>query len=113
MTHAGRYYQPTTDIYEMDDRLVVVMDIPGVRREDLAVTVENDVLSVDGKIDLGKYKDLVPVYTEYNIGHFFRRFTLSSIINNQNIIAQVRNGVLILELEKAEEARPRRIKVST
>ncbi|MEX2352944.1 MAG: Hsp20/alpha crystallin family protein, partial [Gammaproteobacteria bacterium] len=92
MTHSGRYYQPATDIYEMEDRLVVVMDVPGVKKEDLAITVEEDVLSVDARIDLNKYKDLAPVYTEYSVGHFYRRFTLSNTINDQNIIAQVKNG---------------------
>jgi len=113
MTHSGRYYQPATDIYEMEDRLIVVMEIPGVKKEDLAITVEDNQLAVDARIDLTKYKDLTPVYTEYNVGHFSRRFTLSNSINDENIIAQVKNGVLILELEKVEQAKPRRIQVTT
>lgn len=113
MTHSGRYYQPATDIYEMDDRLVVMMEIPGVKKDDIAITIEDNVLAVDARIDLTKYKDLTPVYTEYNVGHYSRRFTLSNIINDENIIAQVKNGVLILELEKAEKAKPRRIQVTT
>src|ERR1700722_18417313 len=67
-TVPGRYYIPYTDIYETDETLTVVMEMPGVEKKDLSVTLENDVLRVDGRIDFSKYEGMEPVYTEYNVG---------------------------------------------
>ena len=73
-TIPGRYYVPYADIYETDEALAVVMEMPGVENKDLNVALENDVLRVDGQIDFSKYKEMEPVYTEYNIGHYARSF---------------------------------------
>jgi HSP20 family molecular chaperone IbpA len=110
-TVPARYYVPSTDIYETDDALVVVMEVPGVERGDLDVNLENDVLRVEGRIDYSKYEGLEPLYTEYNVGHFARSFTLSSKIDQQKISAQLDDGVLTLTLKKAKEAMPRRIQI--
>jgi HSP20 family molecular chaperone IbpA len=76
------------------------------------VHLENDVLRVEGRVDFGNYEGLEPLYTEYNIGHFARAFTLSSKIDQQQISAKVEDGVLTLTLKKAREAMPRRINIS-
>jgi HSP20 family molecular chaperone IbpA len=107
-----RYYVPNTDIHETEDSLTVVMEVPGVEKKDIEVNLENDVLRVEGRIDFGKYEGLDPLYTEYNVGHFARAFTLSREIDQQQISAQLEDGVLTLTLKKAAEARPRRIAVS-
>ena len=106
------YYVPTTDIFETDDALTVVMEIPGVERQALEVNIENDVLRVDARIDFSKYEELEPLYTEYNVGHFTRSFTLSNNIDQQQISAQLDDGVLTLTLKKAKEAVPRRIAIN-
>jgi HSP20 family molecular chaperone IbpA len=111
-TVPARYYVPTTDIFETDDALTVVMEIPGVERQALAVNIENDVLRVDARIDFSKYEELEPLYTEYNVGHFTRSFTLSNNIDQQQISAQLDDGVLTLTLKKAKEAVPRRIAIN-
>ena len=67
-TVPGRYYVPYADIYETDDALAVVMEMPGVEKKDLNIALENDVLKVDGRIELSKYENLEPVYSEYNVG---------------------------------------------
>jgi HSP20 family protein len=108
-TVPARYYVPNADIYETDDALVVVMEVPGVEKKDLQVGLENDVLRVEGRIDFSKYDGLDPLYTEYNVGHYSRAFTLSSKIDQQQIAAEVADGVLKLTLKKAREAMPRRI----
>jgi HSP20 family protein len=77
-TVPGRYYIPSADIHETDDALAVVLEMPGVEKKDLNIALENDVLKVDGRIDFTKYKDMEPVYTEYNVGHYSRSFTLSN-----------------------------------
>ena len=111
-TVPSRYYMPNTDIYETDDALTVVMEIPGVQKKDMDIHIENDVLRVEGRVDFGHYEGLEPLYTEYNIGHFARAFTLSSKIDQQQITAKVEDGVLTLTLKKAREAMPRRITVN-
>ena len=111
-TVPARYYVPQTDIYETDDALTLVMEVPGVAREDMTVTLENDTLSVEARIDFGKYEGLEPLYTEYNVGHFSRAFTLSSKIDQHSISAEVNDGVLTLTLKKAKEAQPRRIQIN-
>jgi HSP20 family protein len=110
-TVPGRHYIPYADIYETDDALCVVMEMPGVERANLDVALENDVLRVDGQIDFFKYEGMEPVYTEYSIGHYTRSFTLSNKIDRERISAQLDDGVLTLTLPKAKEAEPRRISI--
>jgi HSP20 family protein len=111
-TVPARYYMPNTDIYETDDALTVVMEIPGVQKKDMNIHIENDVLRVEGRVHFGNYEGMEPLYTEYNVGHFARAFTLSSKIDQQQITAKVEDGVLTLTLKKAREAMPKRITVS-
>ena len=111
-TVPARYYVQNTDIYETDDALTVVMEIPGVEKKDVDVNIENDVLRVEGRIDFAKYEGLEPLYTEYNVGHFARAFTLSNKIDQQQIAAQLDDGVLTLTLKKAKEAMPRKIAIN-
>jgi HSP20 family protein len=110
-TVPGRYYIPYADIYETDEALTVVMEMPGVEKSRLNVALENDVLKVDGQIDFTKYRDMEPVYAEYNVGHYARSFTLSNKIDQEKISAQLEDGVLTLALPKAKQARPRRISI--
>ena len=106
-----RYFVPATDIFETEDGLTVVMEVPGVDREAIDINLENDVLKVEAKIDPAKYEGMEPLYTEYNVGHFARSFTLSNKIDRQQISAKLEDGVLTLSLKKAKEAMPRKISV--
>jgi HSP20 family protein len=110
-TIPGRYYVPATDIFETDEALTLTLEIPGVGKDNVDVQIENDVLRVEGKIDYSPYKDIEPVYTEYNVGHYARAFTLSNQVDREAITARVENGVLTLTLPKSKEALPRRIAV--
>src|SRR4029077_11285968 len=76
------------------------MELPGVEKQAIDVNVENDVLRVDARLDFTKYEGLEPLYTEYNIGHFARSFTLSNKIDQQQISAQLGDGVLTLTLKR-------------
>ena len=111
-TVPARAFLPSTDIFESDDVLTIVMEMPGVGREDVDVNVENGVLRVEGRLDFSKYEGMQPVYTEYNIGHYRRSFSLSSKIDQSKIAAEMKDGVLTVNLPKVEEAKPRRISVS-
>lgn len=111
-TIPGRYYVPATDIFETADALTLILEMPGVAKNNVDVRIENDVLRVEGKIDYSPYKDIEPVYTEYNVGHYARAFTLSSKIDRDAITAQVEDGLLTLTLPKSKDALPRRITVN-
>lgn len=111
-TVPARYYVPPTDIFETEDALTVVVELPGVEKKAIEVNVENDVLRIDARIDFGKYEGFEPLYTEYNVGHFARSFTLSNKIDPQKISAELNDGVLTLTLKKAKEALPRQIAIN-
>jgi HSP20 family protein len=111
-TVPARSYVPNTDIFETEDALTLVMEMPGVERKDVEVRLENDVLRVEGRIDFAKYEGLEPVYTEYNVGPFVRAFTVSNKIDQDKISAELADGVLTLTLKKAKEAMPKRIAIS-
>ena len=111
-TVPARFYQPNTDIFEDEGSLTVVMEMPGVQKDNVGITIEKNVLDVEGKIDFSTYEDLEPVYTEYNVGHYKRSFSLSSKIDQSKISADMNDGLLTLVLPKAEEAKPRTISIS-
>ncbi|HZA01917.1 MAG TPA: Hsp20/alpha crystallin family protein [Hyphomicrobiaceae bacterium] len=111
-TIPARLFLPTADIFETDRALTVVLEMPGVSKDNVEVNVDDGILKIDGKIDFSKYEGLRPVYTEYNIGHYTRSFQLSSAIDQNRISAEMRDGVLAVVLPKSEQAQPRRIAVS-
>ena len=111
-TIPARVFVPTTDIFETEQALTLVAEMPGVDKDKVDVSVEDGVLTIQGQLDFSKYEGLRPVYTEYNIGHYRRIFTLSNRIDQNSISAEMKDGVLTLVLPKAEEAKPRRISVS-
>jgi HSP20 family protein len=110
-TIPARIFVPATDIYEGEDALTVILEMPGVEKNNVSIQVENGTLNVEGRLDLGKYRDLQPLYTEYNIGHYSRSFRLSTKIDQSKIAAEMKDGVLSLKLPKVEEAKPRTIQV--
>ena len=111
-TIPARAFVPTTDIFETEQALTVVMEMPGVDKANLEIKIENDVLGVSGRIDFSKYEKLQPVYTEYNIGHYRRSFSLSpSRVDQNKIKAEMKDGLLTLTLPKGEQVKPRRIAV--
>ena len=111
VTRPTRAFLPTTDIFESEEALTMILEMPGVDRDNIEVSVENGVLTVEGKINFGKYEGLQPVYSEYNIGPYRRTFRISSRIDQDKISAEMRDGVITLVLPKAEEAKARRIEV--
>ena len=107
-----RRFVPLTDIFETDQALTVVMEMPGVEKGSVDVSVENDVLTINGRLDFSKYEAMQPIYTEYNIGNYSRSFELSSKIEQDGIKAELKDGVMTLVLPKAEKAKARRIAVN-
>jgi len=110
-TVPARYFVASADIFETGDALTVALELPGVDKNDLEISLENGVLRIEGRIDFARYEGLEPVYSEYNVGHYSRAFTLSDEIDPEGIGAELSDGVLTLTLKKVKEAPARRIEI--
>ena len=110
-TRPGRYFVPDVNIYEFDESLKLWADMPGVKEQDVNITLKDGVLTIVGQVATDMYAGLRPMYTEYNVGNYHREFSLNENIDESKIRATLRNGVLELELPKKEKARPRQIEV--
>ena len=110
-TVPARTFVPTADIFETEPALTVVLEMPGVDKSNVDISIEDNILTVHGRLDFAKYEGLQPVYTEYNVGHYRRSFSLSNKIDQGKISAEMTDGVLTLVVPKAEEAKPRRIPI--
>jgi HSP20 family protein len=111
VTTAG--FVPPVDIYEDEHKLVLKLEIPGVRQEDLDVRMENNTLTVKGERSFqseGKEENFHRVERRY--GSFYRAFTVPNTIDASSIKAEYDAGVLRLELEKRPESKPKQIKVN-
>lgn len=110
----GRSYVPEVDIYETSDGLALRADMPGVDPDKVSVELDDGVLTLQGEVSLAPYEGLRPVYSEYRVGNFTRRFTMprSYSYDPQRIEAKLVNGVLEVRIPKAEQAKPRRIQVT-
>jgi len=107
-----RQFVPDVDIYETDEELVLVADMPGVKSADLDVTLEKNVLTISGRtgpVDVGE-RSLVQA--EYEPGDYYRAFTVSEEIDQKKIEASLKEGVLTVQLPKVKKARPKRIPIS-
>jgi len=104
-------FVPRTDIYETDEAIHVVSDMPGVDAKSIEVTLENRVLEVRGKVVPQQPDGLSLSYAEYGIGDFQRSFTISEEIDRDRIAARVKDGILDLELPKVQAAKARKIAV--
>lgn len=110
-TRERRVYVPLVDIVEGKDETTVIADIPGVDESSVDITVEKNILEIYGKVDPDVPQDMRLVISEYGIGDYHRRFTLSDEIDRDRIQATVKNGVLRLILPKSEKAKTRKIEV--
>ena len=110
-TRPGRYFIPEVDIFESAEGLRLWADMPGVDEKDVEVTLQNGMLTIEGLVSMDLYRNLRPVYTEYNVGNYYRQFVVNEDIDASKIQASIRNGVFEVALPKAETARPRRIEV--
>ena len=104
---------PRADIYETDEDIVVVADMPGVTAESVDITLEDKVLAIDGYTEDWAPEDYQLAYSEYRVGDYRRQFTLSERIDREGIEAKMTDGVLRLHLPKVEEAKARKITVQT
>lgn len=111
VTRAGRTFVPQVDIYETKEGLWLWADMPGVDEQSINVDLADGVLTIEGQVDLKQYENTTPLYTEYYVGNYRRRFTLSNDVDSDRITARMKDGVLELEIPKTERAKPRKITV--
>ena len=110
-TRPGLYFTPSVDIFETDKEITLLADMPGVKAEDLVIDLRDNTLTLEGDIaPVGDQKE-ESVYEEYTTGRFYRQFSLSEVIDQKKIDAQLTDGVLRLLLPKVEKATPRKITV--
>jgi HSP20 family molecular chaperone IbpA len=110
-TRAGeRYITPPVDIFETKEGLTVVADLPGVDQGNLEVRVAEGVLTLQART--AHVAPGTPIDQEYELAHFYRQFELPEEIDTERIRAELKHGVLTLQLPKKEKAKPRQIQVS-
>jgi HSP20 family molecular chaperone IbpA len=108
---AGYVFTPKVDIWETQDAIQIVAEMPGVDDKSVDISLEDRALSIVGRVgpeDIGGYDK---VYSEYQVGNYERTFTIPYDIDRDRIKAAVRQGILKLVLPKSESAKPRRIEV--
>jgi len=110
-TKLGLIFTPNVDIFETDTDITLLVDMPGVKSEDLSIDLRDNILSFSGEISPWENPDEEDILIEYEIGKYFRQFNLSEVIAQENIDAQLNDGVLRLTLPKVEKAIPRKITV--
>jgi len=106
-------FAPATDIYEKADSLLVKCDMPGVLRDHVDITLEDDVLTLTGRQESAEPEGFELLYRGYASGVFRRSFTLGTEIDRAGIKAKLNNGVLEIVLPKAERVRPRKIAIDS
>lgn len=110
-TKPEKYYVPAVDIYESEEAVTVVAEMPGVGREGIEIDLEDSVLTLKGAMRAEEPSDMRVLLREYEPGHYLRRFTVAETIDQQNISAALTDGLLTVVLPKATPARPKRIEV--
>ena len=109
----GGSWAPSVDIYEQEGNLVLKAELPGIDPKDVDVHVENNVLTLRGERKLDSEVKRESYHrVERAYGSFTRSFTVPSVVHQETIKADYRDGVLRVTLPKKDEARPRQINVS-
>ena len=112
-TRPGLVFTPAVDIFETDKEITVLADMPGVKADDLTIDLRENVLTLDGDAKSPEGADEVNLVREYRTGKYYRQFTLSQVIDQAKIDAELNEGVLRLKLPKVEAATPRTISVKS
>ena len=110
-TRARRCFVPRADIYETEGEIVVLVDIPGADEKTVNIMLEKKVLTINAFIEPVQFNGYAIAYAEYEEGDYQRVFHLSDEIDRDRIEATVNDGVLRLQLPKAESALTKKITV--
>lgn len=103
------FVTPAVDIFETEQGLTLVADVPGLDREHLRIDIDKGILTLEGRIP--EWQGSQEIYREFTMPSYHRQFQLPDTVDLAKISAEIHNGVLTLKLPKAEAAKPRRIEV--
>lgn len=104
---------PPVDIYETDNEYVLKADMPGVSKENIEITFNNNELEINGTVDDAYTASDNLTYREFTLCNYNRKFLVSDKINVEGITASLENGVLTITLPKREEAKPKKIEIKS
>jgi len=112
-TRPGKIFLPPVDIYETEESIVVLADMPGVPADKVTIDVKDGQLTISGEIAPPQGDQEHLLVQEYDTGNFSRQFTLGQLVGQNRIEAAMKDGVLRLTLPKVEKAKPRKIEIKT
>jgi HSP20 family protein len=110
-TRPGLVFTPSVDIFETEHEISLLADLPGVTTDSLTIDLRENTLTLTGEVKPFEGANEEDILIEYEIGKYYRQFTLSSVIDQSKIDAKLADGVLRLSLPKIEAATPRKIEV--
>ena len=102
---------PQVDIYEDSKGITLLADMPGVDKQGVTIDLKEDQLTINGKVESSEKGETL-LHKEYEVGNYFRQFTVSDVIDRDKITAKMADGVLTLTLPKAEKAVPKKIEIT-
>jgi len=111
-TRSGHFYRPLVDIIEQPEELQLIVDMPGVKSDEIDIRFEDGELHLQGPVNLRQPAETRFLLQEYGVGDFDRTFRVSEQIDASKIRAECADGVLTLHLPKIEAAKPRKIAVT-
>ena len=111
-TTPGPVFSPVVDIFEDDQALTIVADMPGVPSENVNIDLQNDILTLTGIPSVSVPEKEEHILQEFETGKYFRQFTLSEVIDQAKIKASLNQGVLRVNLPKVGPAQPRKIQIT-
>lgn len=106
-------FTPMIDIYESEEGLTLIADLPGVSADDLELQIQDNKLTLFGRVNDYVPAGAVPVHQEYQVGDYLRSFILSDEVDYDRISASINEGVLKVELPRIPRAKPRKIQIKT
>ena len=110
-TKPGLVFTPEVDIYETETEIILLADLPGVKPENLDIDLRENTLTITGEVDPA-YTDEEEIFIEYETGKYYRQFSISQIIDQDKIDAELKDGVLRLHMPKAQKAVPKKIAIN-
>ena len=110
-TRSRKVFLPKVDIYETKDSIVLIANMPGVDENHVDMTLEKNILTINGQVEPQGFPGYGAAYAEYDVGDYQRAFTISDEVDRDRIDARVKNGVLRVTLHKAEQVKARKIAI--
>ncbi|MEJ2612335.1 MAG: Hsp20/alpha crystallin family protein [Candidatus Thiodiazotropha sp.] len=106
-----RVVRPNVDIFEDKSGITVLADLPGVSKEALDIQIDNEILSIDGRVEIPLPEGVSEEYGGFRTSHYQRSFTLSQELDGSKVEAKLKDGILSMHIPKREEFQPRKIEI--